>query len=309
MRPGDDRTGMGVKRRDADFDADGTRCAAWLYLPTLPDEPPPVAVLAHGLAGRRDWRLPEIAERFGRHGVAALVFDYRGFGDSDGDPRRVVSPSRQRTDLRAALDHARSLDAVDGTRVALWGTGFGAGHALSLAAADGDVDAVVAQVPFSDGRRTALHLVRAGGLSYLKNALGAGLRDAVGGRLGREPTYVPVVGDAGEFGALPIPGASDGDEALADDHSGEAETTIAARSLLAVPRYRPVTDAPAIDCPVFVAQAAADRTLPDGTVDALVAALDDVERVRYPTDHVGVFREAFDAVADREASFLARHLL
>lgn len=300
---------MGVKRRDADFHAGGTRCAAWLYLPTLPDEPPPVVLLAHGLAGRRDRRLPAFAERFGRHGVAAMVFDYRGFGDSEGEPRRVVSPSRQRDDLRAALDHVRSLDAVDGDRVALWGTGFGAGHALSLAAADGDADAVVAQVPFSDGRRTVLHLVRAGGLSYLKDALGASLRDAVGGRLGRDPTYVPVAAGAGEFGVLPAPAARRGPGALTGDRLDEEETGIAARSLLAVPRYRPVADAPVIDCPVFVAEAAADRTLPGGTVDALVAALNDVERVRYPTDHAGVFREQFDAVADREAAFLARHLL
>lgn len=299
---------MGVKRRDADFESAGSRCAGWLYLPTLPDEPPPVVVMAHGLGGERDWRLPAFAERFGRRGVAAFVFDYRGFGDSEGDPRHVVSPSKQLADWSAALDHVRSLDEVDADRLGLWGTSFGGGHVVTTAARDGDVDAVVAQVPFADGLRNTLHLMREGGLSYVRNALGAGARDAVRALLRRDPYHVPLAAEPGEFGVLATPGAREGYESIVPEEEDWANEC-AARLLFAAPRYRPVSEAGDVDCPALVVQAAEDRVVPAGTVDALVAGLDDVERVRYPVGHFDVYRgEGFERVVEREAAFLARHL-
>lgn len=297
---------MGVKRRDADFESDGTTCAGWLYLPTLPDEPPPVVVMAHGLGCERSWRLPAFAERFGRRDIAAFVFDYRGFGDSDGEPRRVIDPAAQLSDWAAAVAHVRSLDGVDSGRLALWGTSFSGGHVVTTAARNGTVDAVVAQVPFSDGLRNTLHVMREGGLSYARSSLGAGTRDALRMLFRRDPVYVPVAADPDGFGVLNTPGALDGYAALAGD--GWANET-AARLLFSVPRYRPVSSAGDVECPVFVVQATGDRIVPASTVDALVDALDHVERVRLPTDHFGVYHgEGFERAVDHEADFLERHL-
>jgi alpha-beta hydrolase superfamily lysophospholipase len=49
----------------------------------------PTVVLAHGFSGTMD-RLVPYAERFADGGIAALVFDYRSFGESGGEPRQVV---------------------------------------------------------------------------------------------------------------------------------------------------------------------------------------------------------------------------
>lgn len=300
---------MGVKRRDADFESGGDRCAGWLYLPTLPDEPPPVVVMAHGLGGERAWRLPAYAERFGELGLAVLLFDYRGFGESDGEPRHVIDPSAQLADWATAVDHARSLDAVDGSRLALWGTSFSGGHVVRTAADDGDVDAVVAQVPFSDGRANTLHVMREGGLSYARAAMGASARDAVRRLTRRDPYYVPVAADPDAFGVLNTPGALDGFQSIVDDEEDLANEC-AARLLFSIPWYRPVSSARDVDCPVFVAEATEDRIVPSGTVDALVDRLPDVERVRYDTNHFGVYTgDTFERVVAREGEFLARHLL
>jgi alpha/beta superfamily hydrolase len=43
------------------------------------------------------------ADVFVRAGMAALFFDYRTFGDSEGEPRHWVSPSRHLADWHAAL--------------------------------------------------------------------------------------------------------------------------------------------------------------------------------------------------------------
>lgn len=51
-------------------------------------------------------------------GFAALVLDYRGFGDSGGTPRQVLDLVGQRADWRAAVAHARATPGVDADRIA-----------------------------------------------------------------------------------------------------------------------------------------------------------------------------------------------
>ena len=68
---------------------------------------PPIVVLAHGIAGQKDMGLHPFAEVFAQRGMAALVFDYRNFGGSEGEPRNWVSPKRHLEDWDSALDYVR----------------------------------------------------------------------------------------------------------------------------------------------------------------------------------------------------------
>jgi dipeptidyl aminopeptidase/acylaminoacyl peptidase len=109
------------EHRDVRFPAGDGRCHAWLYLPATDDEtPPPVIVMAHGLGAVKALRLDAFARRFQAEGYACLVFDYRHFGDSEGQPRELLSIRRQRQDWHAAVAFARSLPEVDAQRVVLW---------------------------------------------------------------------------------------------------------------------------------------------------------------------------------------------
>jgi predicted alpha/beta hydrolase len=69
-------------------------------------------------------QLQRQAERLAAAGFGALVFDYRHFGDSGGEPRQVVSIPDQYEDWDAAISFAGRLDWVDRSRIALWGTSF-----------------------------------------------------------------------------------------------------------------------------------------------------------------------------------------
>ncbi len=153
-KPGEGLTMTGYTREDVTIDSHGTACAAWLYRPTA-GENPPIIVMAHGFAAIRVLRLDAYAERFAAAGYAVLVFDYRGWGDSAGEPRRVLDIGAQHQDWRAAVAHARRLEGVDTSKVVLWGTSFGGGHALHLAAEDRGVAAVIAQVPHISGPASA----------------------------------------------------------------------------------------------------------------------------------------------------------
>lgn len=306
-----DGPGMGGFRFGADFECDGDQLAGWLYLPVR-REPRPVVVMAHGFGAERTWRLPEIARRFASRGLAVFVFDYRGFGESDGEPRRVIDPGMQVDDWQAAIRHVRSHDRV-ADRVALWGTSFSGGHVIEAAASE-SVDAVVSQVPFLDGRATVLNLARRAGVGWLARAMGHGLLDSILGIAGRTHR-VPVAADPGEFALIPTPDAKPGYESLIpaeeylDPEDEPPEVRAAARIGLTIPFYRPVTAAADVDCPAFVAQATEDAIVPPGPVDTLVARLPDVERVRYEMGHFDAYREPWiDAIVGRQADFLVRHL-
>ncbi len=71
------------------------------------EERPPIVVLAHGIAGQKDMGLHPFAEVFAQRGLAVLVFDYRNFGGSEGEPRNWVSPKRHLEDWDAVLDYVR----------------------------------------------------------------------------------------------------------------------------------------------------------------------------------------------------------
>ena len=139
-----------MQRTDVVFSSDGVECAAWLYRPDG-EGPHPVVVMAHGFSATREQRLDAYADRFRTAGMGVLLFDYRHFGASAGEPRQLLDIGRQQADFRAAIAHARATDWIDPARVALFGSSFSGGHVLVVAARDPQIASVVAQCPFTDG--------------------------------------------------------------------------------------------------------------------------------------------------------------
>ena len=64
--------------------------------------------MAHGFSATRRDGLEPYAERFADAGFGVLLFDYRGFGDSGGEPRQVIDIRGQQDDYRAAIRAARA---------------------------------------------------------------------------------------------------------------------------------------------------------------------------------------------------------
>ncbi len=97
-----------------------------------------------------------------------MIFDYRGWGESDGriiatrdaPPlleagerilkvrvlREVVDPIDQVADATNCLIALASEPGIDRLRIGIWGTSFGGGHAVFLAGTNPLIRAVVAQV-------------------------------------------------------------------------------------------------------------------------------------------------------------------
>jgi pimeloyl-ACP methyl ester carboxylesterase len=134
------------------FQYDGYRLAATSY---APDDRPPRGgiVFCHGWGGTKGVLAPLIAEGFVARGDYVVVtFDFSGFGESDG-PRNRLDPVRQLRDCRAVLSFLLSEWPSVGRAAGIFGLSFGGGIAVTVAAADPRVKALVTVGGFADGER------------------------------------------------------------------------------------------------------------------------------------------------------------
>ena len=113
----------------------------------------PVIVQGPGWLGLRDAKLYEpYHAAILAAGFAILVFDYRGFGDSEGDAT-YLDPRTQVEDYRSAATYLETRPEIDASRLGAFGSGgTGGGNAIMAAALDERFKAVVSQVPIADGR-------------------------------------------------------------------------------------------------------------------------------------------------------------
>ena len=293
-----------MTRADITFTSGGLRCAAWLYLPEDAAEPVGCVVMAHGFGGTRADAIPAFAERFAGAGLAALAFDYRHFGDSEGEPRQLVDIGLQLEDWTAAIACARTRPEVDETRIALWGSSFSGGHVVPTAVRDGHVQAVISQGPFADG----LKQMGSFPLSMNLKMTVHGLRDQVREVLGRAPHYVPVVGPPGCDAVLQSPDSDAGYRAIVGDGS-RWRNECTPRVMLHVAGYRPFRVGSQLPCPWLVCIAERDDLTPPQIAREL-AEQAGAEVRGYDLSHFEIYRgDGFEQIVSDETAFLVRHLV
>lgn len=293
------------KRHSVRFTSGNSYCEAWLYTPAqAANSLVPAVVMGHGLGATREMGLAPYAERFAAEGLAVLVFTYRGLGDSGGQPRQILSMPRQRADWHAAIDYVRTNASVDPSRIAIWGSSLGGGHALAVAAERPELAAVVSQCPFTDGLASAAALGVRRSLAFS----GVITRDLVASARGKAPVTIPVAGEPGELALMNAPDALPGMLALLPD-SYEWVNAAAARSVLSLIRYRPGRAARRISAPTLICISATDSVAPPGPTEKYARQAPRGDVRRYDAGHFDFYRQpAFTKLVDDQAEFLLRHL-
>ncbi len=162
--------------------ATGDELEAWLYLPEG-NGPHPAVVMAHGIGAIKAGGLAPFAERFCRDGFAAVVFDYRQWGGSSGQPREELSFPRQLEDYGTVIGWASAHPNIDERRIFAWGTSFAGMYIVELAVSDSRLAAAIGQAPLVDGFAAARLASPGRGLRLLA----AALLDRVDSVFGRPP--------------------------------------------------------------------------------------------------------------------------
>ena len=125
---------------------DGIKLHAWF---AAVDTPLATLVISHGNGGNISHR-SELMRRLLRTGFNVLMYDYRGYGKSEGSP----DEQGVYNDGRAAFDYALTLHGVDPKRIVLWGTSLGGAVAIDIAT-QRPAAALILESTFSSGKDLA----------------------------------------------------------------------------------------------------------------------------------------------------------
>ncbi|GII90543.1 alpha/beta hydrolase [Sinosporangium siamense] len=292
-----------MRTEEVSWFSEGDRISALWRTPDKGAGPYRAVVQGPGWLGLKDAKLyVRYHEALTAAGFAVLVFDYRGFGDSEGD-RSVLSPARQLQDLRSAVTYLTTRDDVVPDGIGVFGSGgTGGGNAVLLAAADPRVRAAVSQLPVADGTDW-LHRMRSEyeWLDFLAS-VAADRRERVltgKGRVvhPREEIMVPT----GERRATTIKADVDGRIPTAIEFAPAVEEILA---------YSPVSAAAELRTPLLVIGIEDDATTPTDHAEKIYEAARGPKELlmQRHTTHYAAYDRYWTQTTPRIVGWFDRHL-
>jgi uncharacterized protein len=298
-------------RQDVTFPSQGLDCAGWLYVPDdLEDgEKRPAIVMAHGFSAVKEMYLSSFAEKFEEVGFVVLVFDYRYFGDSEGEPRGRLIPAEQREDYKNAITWVSRRDEVDPDRVGVWGSSYSGAHVLHLGAFDRRIKAVVSQVPLVEGWANAQRLMRPDVFAEFVETVA---QDRVRRYAEGTGASVPVVAPEGEPSALPTPESYEWFTRTGEDIAPNWRNEVSLESMEAFLEYNPAANIHRISpTPLLMIVANTDTLTPtDLAIAAYERALEPKSLVVMDGKHFDAYTEpGFSRAALPAASWFEWHLM
>ncbi|MFO8140922.1 MAG: alpha/beta fold hydrolase [Marinobacter sp.] len=287
-----------------EFPSHGTTCRGVLYTPNADSRNLPCVVMAHGFGLTHASGLAPFKEAFCNAGYAVFAFDYRHFGESDGQPRQTLSPRKEVADWLAALNFARQLDRIDGSRICLWGTSFSGGLVIAAAAKDGRVQCTISQCPMVDGLASLLGVIGYAGLMQAMRLTYHGTVDWLRRGLGMSPRYIASAGRPGELGMMTAEDCQEGYVPLLADN---AVNYVAAGVSYTIPFFRPIRLASKVACPALVLICDHDTVAPASAAAKAAERMPNSEVKHYPVGHFDVYRgEALVQSIEDQLEFLSR---
>lgn len=241
------------------FESNGDRLVADLFRPIDQPATAPLVVVTGSWTTSKEQQANFYARRLAASGIAALTFDFRGFGQSDGDPRDWENPQRKIEDIHAAIGFAQTIDGVDPERIGALGVCASAGYQAVNAADDNRVKALGLIAPWlhstdlvapyyggPDGVAARIALSRAAAETY----------EATG-----SVEYMPAISETDESAAMYGPY-----DYYLDPERGaipEWDARVAVMSWEPWLTFNPIDSGAAIDAPVQMVHSE-DGAVPDG---------------------------------------------
>lgn len=302
------RSDFGIVEQEVGFPSCGTELRGLLMLPEDGRAKRPALAMAPGMSGVKEGSIYEFARFFCRGGFAVLAYDNINFGASGGEPRQEVDPALQRRGYRDAITFLSLHDAVDPGHIGIWGTSFGGGNVLEVAAHDRRVKCVVSQIPHVSGPRNFLRRAQP-----LQRAAVLAVQDA-----DREARY------RGEPPRM-IKAVSD-DPTEASAMAGQAAFDYFMEQSRIAPNWRNALTLRSIDyarglensafvpyispTPLMMVVALADElSAPDILLQTFESAHEPKRLVMLPGDHWSPYKAYFELTSNEARDWFTRHLM
>jgi len=266
-------------------------------------EPIAAIVMGHGFGTEWTFGTADTIADFMAAGFAVVTFDYRHFGESDGEPRHLLLIHKQLDDWRAVLAYVRRDTRIDATRLAIWGASLGGGHAMTIAAEDPGIAAAALQSPHCSAVDAMRCFPTFNAFVSAQHAL-LDLYMAPFGGVHR----IPMINEPGRLGAVHFTGWEEEAKRFIPAES-QWRNEIPARSLLSLGRYNPGYLARRIKCPVCIHYGRRDFAVPPHSVERTARSIETVELYAYDGEHFDIYHGDLRAeITAAQVDFLKRRV-
>jgi hypothetical protein len=305
-----------ARRTAVTFRSAGLTIAAHLYRPSgaPPDRRTPGVVLCGPFSSIKEQTLPHYCAPLADAGYTALTFDPRSFGESEGRPRFHHDPSQVIEDFSNAVSHLITRPDVDPERIAVVGVCMGGGYAVSTAARDKRVRAVVSIAGgYNIGGTFQRMLGVEGFAAYYRKVNDLMQRQYETGEVEYVPTIAHGLSAAVPVAAMPVEEAYSYYDRTSKADAPNWSRKMTAASLMPYFTYNSIVHAPLVaPTPLMIIHGTVDTTLlPEYAQDVYDAAIGPKEFVWIEADnHIQLYDQEpwVSTAAGHAIRWLDRHI-
>ncbi|MNB94808.1 Alpha/beta hydrolase family protein [compost metagenome] len=247
-------------QKQVEFNSSGYSLKGVLTIPEGAKGDIPLVVMAGGWCYTKEIVMPHYGKAFHEIGCATLAFDYRKFGESEGEPRQDLNPWEQIEDIRNAVSFAETLEGIDPARIGLMGISYAGGHAIITGAIEPRLAFIISTVPVVDGWQTARRCHGETRFSQLQQVVAEDRKSRYLGNPSAIIPQSPKVDPMAEMTAWPFPHIYSGFMAIKEKEAPTHEHWTTVESVEWLLRYQAIPYAACIyEKPVLVAIAKGDN--------------------------------------------------
>ena len=140
--------------KEVEFESNGQTLVGNLYLPDDYQEGTqlPATIITGAWTTVKEQMPANYAEAMADRGYAALTFDFRNWGESEGDNRYLENPAKKTEDIVAAADYLTTREEVDPNRIAGLGICASSGYMAGAAAQSENIKSIALVAPWLHNR-------------------------------------------------------------------------------------------------------------------------------------------------------------
>ncbi len=134
-----------IQMKKINFNSEGANLVGNMFFPPNFDKSRkyPAIVVSGSWTTVKEQMAGLYAEKLANEGFITLAFDFRNYGESEGEPRYYESPSLKKEDIKNAVSFLETVSEVDDSRIGAFGVCAGGMYTLMATAEDNRIQSVV----------------------------------------------------------------------------------------------------------------------------------------------------------------------